>query len=103
MIPHYVEIGKRLVVAESHKLALGVVVDFLPIEGDNFVGCCEGLDGLVKDLLTVVKHIEDYVFFDDLPALNVPQNGVLYLWADQVLDHWRDLTVLALVLEQGFI
>lgn len=84
-------------------MGLGVIVDLSPVKGDDFVGCCEGLNGLVEDFFTIVEYIEDYVLFDDLPALDAPQYGVLYLRADQVLYHWSEFTILALVLEEGFI
>ena len=103
LLPHQAEIGEGLLVSESHELGLGVIVDLPPIEGDDFVGGGEGLDGLAEDLFAVVEDVEEDVLFDDLPALDVTQNGVLYLRTDQVLNHWSDFTVLALVLEEGLV
>lgn len=81
-------------------MGLRVVVNLPAVEGDDFVGGCEGLDGLSKDLFAVVQNVKEYVFFDDLPALDVSQNGVFDFRADEVFNHWSYFTVLALVLEE---
>lgn len=43
------------------------------------------------------------MFFDDLPAFDVSQNGVLYFRADEVFNHWSYFTVLALLFEEGLV
>jgi hypothetical protein len=47
-----------------------------------------------------MQHLHYYVLLYYLPSLSVAQNRVLYLWANQVLDHRSELHALLLPSEQ---
>ena len=94
MLLHEGEVFHGFVVPELQDHFFRVIVLYSAVVLYNFVGGHKVLNWLLEHTLAMVQYIHYYVLLYYLPCLSVAQNGVPYLWTNQILNDGSKLSLI---------